>query len=229
MSSACLCFVVRTFVSTSVNISALINSPHAMCLDCELMPWSAKAQELLQKQYAPVANAGVNALRAESELITKALLRVPGMESLSARTMERLNAVEHYTQAYRQYCWPVGSLADLKLELAPFHILASKGAVHTDKPHTWHMETIARLCHADNEILFATPFKIVDLQDEASTADAVTWWTEMTAQGREGMVVKPLNFIAEGRRGITQPAIKCRGAEIPSHHLRPGVSPAREP
>ncbi len=182
-----------------------------LCLDCELMPWSAKAQELLQKQYAPVGNASVHALRAESELITKALLRVPGLESLSEQTAKRLSAVEHYTTAYRQYCWPVGSLADLKL--APFHILASEGTVHTDKPHTWHMETIAKLCGADTEILFATPFKIVDLQDEASTADAVAWWTQMTAQGREGMVVKPLNFIAEGRRGITQPAIKCRGAE----------------
>jgi protein phosphatase len=38
-----------------------------LCLDCELMPWSAKAQELLQKQYAPVGNAGVYALRAESD------------------------------------------------------------------------------------------------------------------------------------------------------------------
>ena len=166
---------------------------------------------MLQKQYAPVGNAGVHALRAESELITKALLRVTGLESLSEQTAKRLSAVEHYTTAYRQYCWPVGSLADLKL--APFHILASEGTVHTDKPHTWHMETIAKLCGADTEILFATPFKIVDLQDEASTADAVAWWTQMTAQGREGMVVKPLNFIAEGRRGITQPAIKCRGAE----------------
>ena len=36
-----------------------------ICLDCELMPWSAKAQELLQKQYAPVGNAGVRALQAE--------------------------------------------------------------------------------------------------------------------------------------------------------------------
>lgn len=95
-----------------------------LCLDCELMPWSAKAQELLQKQYAPVGNAGVHALRAESELITKALLRVPGLESLSEQTAKRLSAVEHYTTAYRQYCWPVGSLADLKL--APFHILASE-------------------------------------------------------------------------------------------------------
>ena len=182
-----------------------------LCLDCELMPWSAKAQELLQKQYAPVGNAGVHALQAESELITKASLHVPGLEPLSAQIAKRLSAVEHYTTAYRQYCWPVGSLADLKL--APFHILASEGAVHTDKPHTWHMETIAKLCGADPDILLATPFKIVDLHDEASTADAVAWWTQMTAQGREGMVVKPLNFIAEGRRGITQPAIKCRGAE----------------
>ncbi|NYF79711.1 polynucleotide kinase-phosphatase [Granulicella arctica] len=182
-----------------------------LCLDCELMPWSAKAQELLQKQYAPVGNAGVRALQSEKDLIARAMLRVPGLEILSAQTTERLGAVEHYTQAYLQYCWPVSSLADLKL--APFHLLASEGAVHTDKPHTWHMEMIAKLCSADTEILVATPFKIVNLQNEASVADAVAWWTEMTAQGREGMVVKPIDFIAEGKRGITQPAIKCRGAE----------------
>ena len=182
-----------------------------LCLDCELMPWSQKAQELLQKQYAPVGNAGLRALRAESDLLKKAMLRVPGLEALAARTSERDGAVKYYTDAYRQYCWPVASLADLKL--APFHMLASEGAVHTDKPHTWHMEVIGRLCAADTEILLPTPFRIVDLQNEASTADAVAWWTELTAQGREGMVVKPLDFIAEGRRGTTQPAIKCRGAE----------------
>jgi protein phosphatase len=31
--------------------------------DCELMPWSSKAQELLRQQYAPVGNAGIQALR----------------------------------------------------------------------------------------------------------------------------------------------------------------------
>jgi protein phosphatase len=182
-----------------------------LCLDCELMPWSAKAQDLLQKQYAPVGNAGVHALRAESDLIARTMLRVSGLEALAANTAERLDAVEHYTQAYRQYCWPVKSLSDLKL--APFHLLASEGAVHTDKTHTWHMEMIGRLCSSDPEILLATPFKMVDLHNAASTADAVAWWAEMTAQGKEGMVVKPLSFIAEGQRGITQPAMKCRGAE----------------
>lgn len=182
-----------------------------LCLDCELMPWSAKAQELLQKQYAPVGNAGVRALKVESDIILQAMLRVPGLDALSTHTAARLHAVEHYTQAYRQYCWPVNSLGDLKL--APFHILASEGAVHTDKPHTWHMEMISKLCAVDTEILFATPFKVVHFENEQSSADAVAWWTELTSHGGEGMVVKPLNFIAEGRRGFTQPAIKCRGPE----------------
>ena len=182
-----------------------------VCLDCELMPWSAKAQELLQKQYAPVGNAGVRALKAESDIIAQAMQRVSGLEAFSSHIATRLDAVEHYTRAYREYCWPVSSLGDLKL--APFHLLASEGSVHTDKPHTWHMEMIARLCAADTGLLLATPFQLVDLQDEQSTVKAVSWWTEMTSRGGEGMVVKPLNFIAEGRRGITQPAIKCRGPE----------------
>ena len=42
---------------------------------------------------------------------------------------------------------------------------------------------------------------------------AATWWEEMTASGGEGMVVKPLEFIATGVRGIVQPALKCRGRE----------------
>jgi protein phosphatase len=182
-----------------------------LCLDCELMPWSAKAQELLRKQYAPVGNSGIHALKAENEIVAQAMLRVPGLEGLSANTAARLDAIEHYIRAYREYCWPVSCLSDLKL--APFHILASEGSVHTGKSHTWHMELIGRLCAADTEVLLATPFQVVDLEDEQSSTNAVAWWTEMTSRGGEGMVVKPLNFIAEGRRGITQPAIKCRGPE----------------
>jgi protein phosphatase len=182
-----------------------------LCLDCELMPWSAKAQELLQKQYAPVGNAGVHALSAETEAITQAMQLLSGLEHLSNQTAKRLDAVERYTTAYRQYCWPVNGIGDLKL--APFHLLATEGTVHADKPHTWHMEILAKLCAQDPELLLATPFRVVDLNNVAETAATVKWWTEMTSNGGEGMVVKPLNFIAEGNRGITQPAIKCRGPE----------------
>ena len=49
-------------------------------------------------------------------------------------------------RAYRRYCWPVDSLADLKL--APFHLLATEGHVHTEQDHPWHMETLAGICRA---------------------------------------------------------------------------------
>jgi protein phosphatase len=42
---------------------------------------------------------------------------------------------------------------------------------------------------------------------------AIAWWEQITAEGAEGMVVKPLEFIARSARGPLQPAIKCRGTE----------------
>ena len=75
------------------------------------------------------------------------------------------------------------------------------------------METLAELCKADPELLLATPFRAVHLSDNAAVADITRWWEDMTAKGGEGMVVKPLDFIVVGKRGIIQPAIKCRGPE----------------
>jgi protein phosphatase len=105
----------------------------------------------------------------------------------------------------------VDSLTDLKL--APFHLLATEGHVHTDKDHTWHMETLAGVCRADTELLRATPYRVVDVTDPASQAAGIAWWEELTGRGGEGMVVKPLGFIHRGSRGLAQPAVKCRGRE----------------
>jgi protein phosphatase len=79
-------------------------------LDCELMPWSAKAQEPLQKQYAPVGTSGTQALTAEQKVPAQARQRIGGLEELSERVTRRLVAVERYVREYRQYCWPVTSL-----------------------------------------------------------------------------------------------------------------------
>src|SRR5437016_10632390 len=35
----------------------------------------------------------------------------------------------------------------------------------------------------------------------------------MTASGGEGMVVKPLEYVVRGKKGLVQPAVKCRGPE----------------
>jgi protein phosphatase len=75
------------------------------------------------------------------------------------------------------------------------------------------MEMLAKLCLADEHLLLATPFQLVDVNDSASCDAAISWWTDLTSVGREGMVVKPIDFIAKGPRGFVQPAIKCRGPE----------------
>jgi protein phosphatase len=42
---------------------------------------------------------------------------------------------------------------------------------------------------------------------------AIRWWQGIVGAGAEGMVVKPLDFVVRGRRGLLQPAIKVRGPE----------------
>jgi protein phosphatase len=182
-----------------------------VCLDCELMPWSAKAQALLIQQYAPVGAAATAALDATLQALAQAKARGGDVEDLLARHTERRMLAERYVASYRRYCWDVHSLADLRL--APFHILATEGKVPADRDHVWHMETLRRACEADPALLLATPYRVIDLADEASRASAVAWWTELTARGGEGMVVKPFDFVTQGRRGLVQPALKCRGSE----------------
>src|SRR5438270_7583078 len=75
------------------------------------------------------------------------------------------------------------------------------------------MRALARLCPADSELLLATPCRVVDVGDDGSQQEGIAWWDELTGAGGEGMVVKPLEFVAKNRRGLIQPAVKCRGRE----------------
>jgi protein phosphatase len=150
-------------------------------------------------------NAAVNALKSA------AALGMDGTVELLNRYEGRQGMLGDYVEAYRRYCWPVGGIDDLKV--APFHLLATEGTVHSDKNHQWHMETLAELAAQDPKLIMATAHRIVDLADPASEAEATRWWEEMTAAGGEGMVVKPLDWIQRDSRGLVQPAVKCRGRE----------------
>jgi protein phosphatase len=181
-------------------------------LDCELMPWSAKAQDLVRNQYAAVGAAAAGALPDTVAVLRAASSRGVAVDELLGRTETRASLVSQYSSAYRRYCWPVSSVRDLRL--APFHVLASEGAVHTEKDHEWHMAQAQAICAADDSgVVFATAFRVVDLSDPSSEAAATSWWEEKTESGGEGMVVKPMSFVARGNRGVLQPAVKCRGRE----------------
>lgn len=179
-----------------------------LCLDCELMPWSAKAQELLKQQYAPVGASARASLADEVGALEQAAARGLDVNDWLAQTRGRRQMVNDYVAAYRRYCWPVNGVDDLKL--APFHLLATEGHVHADKPHDWHMRTLARMAGG---IIVATPFRAIDVTNPESEMEGIRWWEELTGRGGEGMVVKPFDFIAKNRRGLVQPAVKCRGRE----------------
>jgi polynucleotide kinase-phosphatase len=185
-----------------------------VCVDAELMPWSAKAQELLRRQYASVGAAARGAFAGALGDLEKAASQraeIADVAELRDRIRERASFTDRFVAAYRKYCWTVNSLDDLKL--APFHLLASEGRVYFDKGHAWHMETLAGWCAAEPRLLVQTRHRQVDLVDAESQREAIDWWTEHTGSGGEGMVVKPLKFIERGRKGIVQPGVKCRGRE----------------
>lgn len=182
-----------------------------ICLDAEVMPWSAKAQELLRAQYAPTGASAAVSLADAVSALERASRRGAGSEELLRGFEARRGCIQSYVDAYRRYCWSVERVSDLKI--APFHLLATEGRVHADKDHVWHMEALSELCRADEELLLFTPFRVIDVTDPESEKQGIAWWEELTGRGAEGMVVKPRDWIVRGRRGLAQPAIKCRGRE----------------
>lgn len=182
-----------------------------LVLDAELLPWSAKAMELVRSQYAAVGSAASASLTAAGDALARAARRGLDVAALADRTAQRAGHVDRYRAAYRRYVWPVGGVDDLRL--APFHVLAAEGAVFVDRPHAWHLDKIDRLADAGEGWIRRTDRRVVDLSHAGSEAGAIAWWEALTDAGGEGMVVKPATFLARGRKGLAQPGIKCRGPE----------------
>ena len=180
-------------------------------LDAELMPWSAKASKLLEQQYAATAAAGELALKEVEQVLAQTLERGIAIENLSEQIGQRQEHLTSFRQAYRQYCWTVERIEDIRI--APFHLLATEGAVHTDKDHRWLLEELASFCTGAAPCLMMTDHRWVDLEDEDSVAAATAWWLTFTEAGGEGMVVKPWEFICRIEGQMLQPALKVRGRE----------------
>ncbi len=165
----------------------------------------------MRQQYAAVGVASRLGLTDAVSLLKQASDRNIEVSTLLNHYQQRAKMATQYISAYRRYCWSVNNLSDFKL--APFHILATEGSVHTDKDHCWHMEQAAKIAQYDPELFLNTTYKVIDLTDLHSQADGVRWWEELTEAGGEGMVTKPIQFIVKGSHGNIQPAIKCRGQE----------------
>jgi protein phosphatase len=197
-----------------------------LLLDAELLPWSAKAGQLIRDQYATVGAAARSALPAEVAALEQAAARTlppsgpdhagphasaTPVSGLLERARARSQNAEAFTAAYRRYCWPTEGLTGVRV--APFQILASDGAAHQQRPHAWHLAIADQLAAADPDLITTTRRRCVDTTDPASVAATTAWWEGMTAAGGEGMVVKPGANLARGPKGLVQPGLKVRGRE----------------
>ena len=176
-----------------------------LALDCELLPWSAKALDLIKAQYASVGAAARHALPEALAALEAATARGLDVTALAGRTRQRLADAAAFRDAYAAYCRPAG--APDGITLAPFQVLACEGrALALTEPHAWHLAELAKL---GGDLITPTRHRFVDLSSERERADAVDWWLELTAAGGEGAVVKPAH-LAGGR---IQPGLKVRGRE----------------
>lgn len=182
-----------------------------LLIDVEIMPWSAKASSLIAEQFEPVAISARAGLDAAREAASRAASRGVPVEGLKERFDLRAGKAAAYAKAWQPYVWPVVGIDDLKI--APFHLLASEGAVHFERDHLWHMSLARRLAEAGGPMIAPTGMRHVRLDDDEACAEATAWWETMTAAGGEGMVVKTLDFAPRGVKGLIQPALKVRGQE----------------
>lgn len=190
-------------------------------LDCELLPWSAKAEDLLRHQYAAVGAAARAATPAAVAALTQSQARGVEVTGLLDRTRARVANALDFTASYRRYVWPVDGLDGV--QIAPFQVLATAGRTWSDTDHGWHLGIADRLVAVAPGFVRETRRLMVDTTHEASTEAGVAWWTELTGSGGEGMVVKPFANLVRAHKGSgqkgsaqqgwAQPGIKVRGRE----------------
>ncbi|HEX6339008.1 MAG TPA: polynucleotide kinase-phosphatase [Jiangellaceae bacterium] len=176
-----------------------------LALDCELLPWSAKAIDLIKSQYAAVGAAARQVLPEAAAVLEQATSRGLDVADQVAQARRRLANAEAFRAAYAAYVRPTDGLDEVTL--APFQILAAEGrALALTESHEWHLAELAKL---EGELITPTRHLFVDVSSPREREAATNWWLDLTAGGGEGMVVKPAH-LTEGR---VQPGIKVRGRE----------------
>jgi len=176
-----------------------------LALDCELLPWSAKAIELIKSQYASVGAAARHVLPEALEVLGTAAARGLDVASLATRTQRRLDNAAAFRDAYAAYCRPTDGLDGITL--APFQILAAEArALALTESHEWHLAELAKL---EGDLITRTRHRLVELSSAQERAAAADWWLDLTSTGGEGVVVKPAHLTEER----VQPGLKVRGRE----------------
>jgi polynucleotide kinase-phosphatase len=155
-----------------------------LALDCELLPWSAKARELIRSQYAAVGAAARVSLPAAGAALRLAAERGVDVGALRDHVERRAVNARLFRAAYARYCWPVDGLTGVRL--APFQVLAAEGAALYARDHLWHLSIATRLTEAAPELFIPTRSRVVDV---ATTGEPPP--DRADGRGSRGAVVTP--------------------------------------
>ncbi|WP_267617433.1 polynucleotide kinase-phosphatase [Gordonia bronchialis] len=186
-----------------------------MILDAEILPWNIKGEGLVRERFASVAAAAT----AELDLLAAELAAVGHRLDLGDRS-ERLAArrrdVDAFTASYLDHVQVGATVSDVRI--AAFEVLAAGGAETTatfeNRSHAWHLEVADALAEADSSLFAPTARMHVSTSSSRSRDAGAAWWTELTASGGEGMVVKPAaNLVRDTKGGLVPPGVKVRGRE----------------
>jgi hypothetical protein len=182
-----------------------------LLLDAELLPWSLKAEGLLDRQYRPVGASAAAMYRAAGAALDAAAGRGLDVAEELARVRHRQANAAAYAQVVERYAWPTNGLEGISL--APFQVLATSGGARYAESHEWHMSQAERLAAADPALFRPTRWLALDPADGEAAQGAVAWWEELTEAGGEGMVVKPMSAPVRHGNRLVQPGLKVRGRD----------------
>ncbi|CAI6081727.1 Bis(5'-nucleosyl)-tetraphosphatase, symmetrical [Paenibacillus sp. JJ-100] len=175
-------------------------------LDAEIVPWNLKAQELIASQYAHVAEAALLDRSVGVDKIREAAKAGRDVADWLQETEVKLANARTFRDVFQYYCWDVKDIGDIRI--APFHILAHSTGTFWEQTHEWHMEKSRELAQISG-LMMETEYRVI--ADETDEEDIIRWWEEITAEGHEGIVIKPETFRSWNGNKMIQPALKVRG------------------
>ncbi|MBK3495945.1 polynucleotide kinase-phosphatase [Viridibacillus sp. YIM B01967] len=182
------------------------NDTDFVLLDAEIMPWNLKAKELIRSQYAHIAEQAILDRSKLLESLTQGMAARGDLAPWLSQMEEKLEHAEIFKEVFQKYCWNVDDVD--AIQIAPFHVLAHSKQTFFGEPHTWHMKQNEAFAESSKWFV-RTDYRIIT--DKTSEQEVVDWWTTITEQGHEGIVIKPEYFITKYKGQLIQPALKVRG------------------
>ncbi len=159
----------------------------------------------------PLFSSNDHTFHAVLEAVGRAAGRGVDIWALGERWQRRKERLSHHHNALLSRVETTEKTSEICI--APLCVLATDEVSWFTRPYAEHEQLLKRLVQADATLFIQVPAIDVQLGESESEHRALEAWDDWTAQGAEGMLVKPHMFQRSARPGLVLPALACRSAE----------------